>query len=156
MRVTQHGMFNLISSFTFQCFKLLGCDSFRCHGCNYPMCDEKCAKGKLHSDFECEIFQRAGYKAPEFLEMSQYRKLDFNPYMFVSTLRCLLLKSKFYLLLHFMTFKVVWIALPARYHFPLLLVATAPKLSHESDQRPLFQICRMQTWLYQTIFGQIC
>ena len=88
--------FALIIHISPKCFKTLDIseDSYRCTKCNYPMCNAACENGQIHSNYECKLFRTSGYKAPSFGSVEEYRDLQFNPYCFITTLRCLLMKGK--------------------------------------------------------------
>ena len=82
------------------------------------MCGEECENGELHSNNECLVFQKAGYKVDTdeaneaienligeqergtgeiFKDIKSYRAHiesgGFSPYCFISTLRCIMMKG---------------------------------------------------------------
>jgi len=58
------------------------------------MCNQDCAQGPTHANYECKAFQAVGFKAPDFSSAEEYRQLRFNPYCFITTLRCILMRGQ--------------------------------------------------------------
>ncbi|KAK4012629.1 hypothetical protein OUZ56_024870 [Daphnia magna] len=61
---------------------------FRCPGCNFPFCQEKCAKSSEHLSAECLILSRAKLHVT-INDMSKFHPI----YLCILPLRCLLLKT---------------------------------------------------------------
>ena len=70
-----------------QCSKLVD-GSFRCTGCNFPMCGDRCAAGETHN-LECEVFKRVDFEA----DIEDLKIVD-DHYAAILPLRCIQLKEK--------------------------------------------------------------
>merc|ERR1719264_773166 len=80
-----------------QCFKKVD-NTFRCPGCRFPMCNERCTKGNRHKD-ECEFFKMHDKLQKESNNNSNnlIRLITSSPevtsHVFVTPLRMLLKKK---------------------------------------------------------------
>ena len=63
-----------------------------CDLCGFPMCSKECSKLKVHKDFECEAFQRNGYKVNASTFNFEGEELT---YSVISPIRTFMLKEKY-------------------------------------------------------------
>ena len=81
------------------CHKLVSLSGYRCPGCEWPMCDEKCAKRPIHQG-ECSVFAQSKLKPTSLkrkngMEMEPDMEIEHPIYECVTPLRvCLVMGLK--------------------------------------------------------------